>query len=124
MCRRATGRSQRHAADAQSANLLNSIVRARRDDGINLLARRQGRERPTCRWLNHDLQESVGTRKDRRFAQSGLTGPLHCIPAIVKDNFETIGMQSADGSLSLQGFISKVLPAGVTFFGGHGMRRR
>ena len=43
---------------------------------------------------------------DRRFAQGGLTGPLHCIPAIVKDNFETIGMQSADGSLSLQGFIS------------------
>jgi hypothetical protein len=24
---------------------------------------------------------------DRRFAQGGLTGPLHCIPAIVKDNF-------------------------------------
>src|SRR5499425_2196510 len=43
---------------------------------------------------------------DRRFAQGGLTGPLHCIPAIVKDNFETIGLQSADGSLSLQGFIS------------------
>jgi Asp-tRNA(Asn)/Glu-tRNA(Gln) amidotransferase A subunit family amidase len=43
---------------------------------------------------------------DRRFAQAGLVGPLHCIPAIVKDKFETIGMQSADGSLSLQGFIS------------------
>src|SRR5204863_562426 len=43
---------------------------------------------------------------DRRFAQAGLTGPLHCIPAIVKDNFETIGLQSADGSLSLQGFVS------------------
>ena len=33
-------------------------------------------------------------------------GPLHCIPAIVKDNFETIGLQSAAGSLSLQGFVS------------------
>ena len=43
---------------------------------------------------------------DRRFARSGLTGPLHCVPAIVKDNFETIGMQSADGSLSLKGFVS------------------
>src|SRR6476659_5369133 len=43
---------------------------------------------------------------DRRFARGGLTGPLHCIPTIVKDNFETIGLQSADGSLSLQGFIS------------------
>lgn len=26
---------------------------------------------------------------DRRFARSGLTGPLHCVPMIVKDNFET-----------------------------------
>src|SRR6185369_2297809 len=32
--------------------------------------------------------------------------PLHCIPAIVKDNFETIGLQSAAGSLSLKGFVS------------------
>ena len=35
-----------------------------------------------------------------------MTGPLHCIPAIVKDNFETIGLQSAAGSLSLEGFVS------------------
>ena len=33
----------------------------------------------------------------------GFVGPLHCIPTIVKDNFETIGLQSADGSLSLEG---------------------
>ena len=33
---------------------------------------------------------------DRRFAQGGLTGPLHCVPMIVKDNFETIGLQSAE----------------------------
>jgi Asp-tRNA(Asn)/Glu-tRNA(Gln) amidotransferase A subunit family amidase len=43
---------------------------------------------------------------DRRFAQGGFTGPLHCVPVIVKDNFETIGMQSAAGSLALQGFVS------------------
>src|SRR5258708_5843530 len=43
---------------------------------------------------------------DRRFAQSGPVGPLHCIPAIVKHNFETIGLQSAAGSLSLKGFVS------------------
>src|SRR5687767_11242675 len=43
---------------------------------------------------------------DRRFASGGLTGPLHCIPTIVKDNFETIGLQSAAGSLALQGFVS------------------
>jgi amidase len=43
---------------------------------------------------------------DRRYAQGGPVGPLHCIPAIVKDNFETIGLQSAAGSLSLKGFVS------------------
>jgi len=32
--------------------------------------------------------------------------PLHCIPMVVKDNFETIGLQSANGSKSLEGFIS------------------
>ena len=43
---------------------------------------------------------------DRRFASGGLTGPLHCVPTIVKDNYETIGLQSADGSLTLKGFVS------------------
>ncbi|HEX6465234.1 MAG TPA: amidase family protein, partial [Vicinamibacterales bacterium] len=43
---------------------------------------------------------------DRRYAQGGFTGSLHCIPAIVKDNFETIGLQSAAGSLALKGFVS------------------
>jgi Asp-tRNA(Asn)/Glu-tRNA(Gln) amidotransferase A subunit family amidase len=43
---------------------------------------------------------------DRTFKASGPVGPLHCIPAIVKDNFETIGLQSAVGSLSLRGFVS------------------
>ena len=38
---------------------------------------------------------------DRRASQGALSGPLHCIPSIVKDNFETIGLQSAAGSLSL-----------------------
>jgi Asp-tRNA(Asn)/Glu-tRNA(Gln) amidotransferase A subunit family amidase len=43
---------------------------------------------------------------DRRYAQTGPVGPLHCIPAIVKDNFETVGLQSAAGSLALKGFVS------------------
>ncbi len=43
---------------------------------------------------------------DQRFKQGGLSGPLHCIPMIVKDNFETIGLQSANGSLALAGFVS------------------
>ncbi len=43
---------------------------------------------------------------DTRYKQSGPVGPLHCVPAIVKDNFETVGLQSAAGSLALQGFVS------------------
>lgn len=43
---------------------------------------------------------------DRRFKQAGPTGPLHCVPMIVKDNFETVGLQGANGSLALEGFVS------------------
>jgi amidase len=43
---------------------------------------------------------------DARFKRSGFVGPLHCIPTIVKDNFETIGLQSAAGSLALKDFVS------------------
>ncbi|MDH4065601.1 MAG: amidase family protein, partial [Acidobacteriota bacterium] len=43
---------------------------------------------------------------DARFRQSGPVGPLHCVPMIVKDNFETMGLQSANGSLALEGFVS------------------
>jgi amidase len=43
---------------------------------------------------------------DRRFQTSGPVGALHCVPMIVKDNFETIGLQSAAGSLALKGFVS------------------
>jgi amidase len=44
---------------------------------------------------------------DRRFAQSGLTGPLHCVPMIVKDNFETKGLQTSDGALAFAGYQPK-----------------
>lgn len=36
---------------------------------------------------------------DRRFASTGLTGPLHCVPMIVKDNFETAGLATTNGAL-------------------------
>jgi Asp-tRNA(Asn)/Glu-tRNA(Gln) amidotransferase A subunit family amidase len=44
---------------------------------------------------------------DRRFTQSGLTGPLHCVPVIVKDNFETAGLQSANGALAFAGYLAE-----------------
>jgi amidase len=44
---------------------------------------------------------------DRRFSQSGLTGALHCVPMIVKDNFETKGLQTSDGALAFAGYLPK-----------------
>jgi amidase len=39
---------------------------------------------------------------DRRFRQSGPVGPMHCVPVIVKDNYETVDMPTTAGSLSLK----------------------
>ena len=36
---------------------------------------------------------------------AGVRRALHCIPVIVKDNFETRGLQTSAGSLSLAGFV-------------------
>jgi amidase len=46
---------------------------------------------------------AVADALDAKFAQSGLVGPLHCIPVIVKDNFNTKDMPTSAGSLSLKG---------------------
>ncbi|PYP64978.1 MAG: amidase, partial [Gemmatimonadetes bacterium] len=48
----------------------------------------------------------VADSLDNHFRRVGLTGPLHCIPVIVKDNFETVDLPTTAGSLSLQGFVS------------------
>jgi amidase len=42
---------------------------------------------------------------DARFTQSGVVGPLHCVPMIVKDNYDTEDMPTTAGSLSLRGSI-------------------
>ena len=49
--------------------------------------------------------EAEADELDRRFARSGLTGPLHCVPMIVKDNFETKGLRTTDGALALSTFV-------------------
>ena len=49
------------------------------------------------------LQEA--DRLDRLFAERGLSGPLHCVPVIVKDNIETKGWETTGGSLALRGFV-------------------
>src|SRR5690242_5788788 len=54
--------------------------------------------------LNTDAL-TIADSLDRRFRDTRqLTGPLHCVPMIVKDNFQTIGMQTAAGNLALKGY--------------------
>jgi amidase len=43
---------------------------------------------------------------DRRFRQSGAVGPMHCVPVLVKDNYETVDMPTTAGSLSLKGMMT------------------
>jgi Asp-tRNA(Asn)/Glu-tRNA(Gln) amidotransferase A subunit family amidase len=40
---------------------------------------------------------------DAAFATSGLTGPLHCVPVVLKDNYNTADLPTTDGSASLAG---------------------
>src|SRR3989442_708482 len=39
---------------------------------------------------------------DARFAQSGFVGSLHCVPMLVKDNYDIAGFPTTAGSLSLK----------------------
>jgi amidase len=43
---------------------------------------------------------------DRRFRERGPVGLLHCVPVIVKDNFETFDLPTTAGSLSLKGMVT------------------
>src|SRR5262245_27828988 len=56
--------------------------------------------------INPDALKVADTL-DAKFAQSGPVGPLHCVPLIVKDNYETTDMPTSAGSLSLKGVMSK-----------------
>ena len=42
---------------------------------------------------------------DSQFQRSGLVGPLHGIPVLLKDNVETSDMPTTGGSLSLEGYV-------------------
>jgi hypothetical protein len=46
----------------------------------------------------HPMALAVADSLDRRFAREGRVGPLHCIPMIVKDNFETHDLPATAGS--------------------------
>ena len=48
---------------------------------------------------------AIADSLDKRYAETRqFVGPLHCIPMIVKDNFQTIGLQTAAGNLALKGY--------------------
>jgi len=47
---------------------------------------------------------SIARELDREFRKTGTLRPLHGIPVIVKDNYNTIGLQTAAGSLAMKGF--------------------
>ena len=53
--------------------------------------------------VNPDARKQAAAL-DQQYKMSGPAGPLHCVPFIVKDNFETTGMQTAAGSLALKDF--------------------
>lgn len=44
---------------------------------------------------------------DASFASSGLTGPLHCIPVMLKDQVETSDMPTSYGSVLFEDFVPK-----------------
>ena len=48
---------------------------------------------------------AVADSLDARYAREGPVGALHCIPMIVKDNFETHDLQTTAGSLALKGWL-------------------
>ncbi|ARK12629.1 amidase family protein [Fibrella sp. ES10-3-2-2] len=72
------------------------------------LARIQAYDQPTK--LNSIIlvnSEAVATARalDAEFKKTGKLRPLHGIPVIVKDNFNTKGLQTTGGSIALKGFV-------------------
>ncbi|MDE0897428.1 MAG: amidase family protein [Longimicrobiales bacterium] len=52
-----------------------------------------------------DLAVERARELDRTFAASGLVGPMHGIPIVVKDNYDTYDLPTTNGVLALKGAI-------------------
>jgi amidase len=46
---------------------------------------------------------AMADERDAQYARAGFTGPLHCIPLVLKDNYNTADMPTAGGSAALAG---------------------
>src|SRR5688572_18707714 len=53
----------------------------------------------------HPRALAIADSLDERRRAGAAAGPLHCVPVIVKDNFDTYDLPTTAGSLSLAGFI-------------------
>jgi Asp-tRNA(Asn)/Glu-tRNA(Gln) amidotransferase A subunit family amidase len=62
---------------------------------------KHGRALNAITFVNPDAPETA-RKLDERMRESGLTGPLHGIPVIVKDNFNTVGIPTTGGSAALR----------------------
>jgi Asp-tRNA(Asn)/Glu-tRNA(Gln) amidotransferase A subunit family amidase len=56
--------------------------------------------------MTNDQALKTADGLDLRFRQSGPVGAMHCVPVLVKDNYETVDMPTTAGSLSLQGMMT------------------
>jgi amidase len=56
--------------------------------------------------MTNDQALKIADDLDRRYRQSGPVGAMHCVPVLVKDNYETVDMPTTAGSLSLQGMMT------------------
>src|SRR5215471_12705396 len=83
--------------------------------------------RITCRQLVMEYQKRINTydqstrlnaivvlnpealadadKLDQEFKRTGKLRPLHGVPIIVKDNYDTKGLQTTGGSLAMKGFL-------------------
>lgn len=109
---RAQSAPRRFPVDTASVATVHAAFKARRLTCRDLVSRylaridaldKQGPAINSIVLVNPDAL-AVADSLDRRFARSGPVGPLHCIPLIVKDNFETVGLQTTGGSLALEGW--------------------
>jgi amidase len=54
--------------------------------------------------VTNPAARATARQLDAEYHRTGRLRPLHCIPLIVKDNYNTAGLQTTAGSLALKGF--------------------